>query len=466
MKDLRMVHSTLKRRSFLRGLAYGTPVAVGLPILEYLLNENGDAFAQDGSALPRRFGVFFWGNGRGVQAERWNPAQVGTTWDLSPQLMPLTAYKQYVNVVSGLNVKLANSPQGHHRGSVGILSGWDFETQPANGAPYRSTFQKQSIDQVIADSTAALTPFRSLELGISQRVNKVEGTTLQFISHNGPDNANPQEYDPVKLFDRVFKGVTSGPVGGEDPELIKKATEMKTSVLDSVLADLNGLEQRVGARDKARLEQHAENIRAIEKRLAGGGGGMGAQCTVPTRPSALANNPDGEPFVERTSALSSVLALALACDLTRVFTVHFSGSASNPVFHPLDITRGNHDISHDGAAGQDMIDRSTIFTMEQLGVVLGALMAGTEGDSNLLKQSAILVSSDTSDGSAHSVNDYPILVCGSAGGYFKNPSVHYRGKGESSSQVLLSLVRSMGIQASEFGGGESHVTESCAGIEA
>jgi hypothetical protein len=466
MKDLRMVHSTLKRRSFLRGLAYGTPVAVGLPILEYLLNDNGDAFAQDGSALPRRFGVFFWGNGRGVEADRWNPAQVGTTWDLSPQLMPLAAYKQYINVVSGLKVKLGNSPQGHHRGSVGVLSGWDFVTQPANGAPYRSTFQKQSIDQVIADATAPLTPFRSIELGISQRVNKAEGTTLQFISHNGPDNANPQEYDPVKLFDRVFKDAGAGPVGA-DPELIKKATEMKTSVLDSVLTDLNGLEQRVGARDKARLQQHAENIRAIEKRLMSEGGpGLSAQCAMPTRPGTLGSNPDGEPFVERTAALSSVLALALACDLTRVFSIHFSGSAANPVFHPLDLSRGNHDISHDGAAGQDDIDRSTIFTMEQLGVFLGALMAGTEGESNLLKQSSILVSSDTSDGSAHSVDDYPILVCGSGGGFFKSPSVHYRGQGESSSQVLLSLVRSMGIQATEFGGGESHVTESCAGIEA
>jgi hypothetical protein len=187
---------------------------------------------------------------------------------------------------------------------------------------------------------------------------------------------------------------------------------------------------------------------------------------MPTKRGERADDPEGEPFAERTSALSSVLALALACDLTRVFSIHFTGSAANPVLHPLDLTRGNHDISHDGAGGQDAIDRSTIFTMEQLGVVLGSLMAGIEGDSNLLKQSAILVSSDTSDGSAHSVKDYPILVCGSAGGFFKNPGVHHRGQGESSSQVLLSLVNSMGIPATEFGGGESHVTEACTAIHA
>jgi hypothetical protein len=97
---------------------------------------------------------------------------------------------------------------------------------------------------------------------------------------------------------------------------------------------------------------------------------------------------------------------------------------------------------------------------------LGAFESAVEGDSNLLKQSAILVTSDTADGSAHTVDDYPILVCGSAGGFFKNPGVHYRGVGENTSSVLLSLVRSMGIQATEFGSGGGHVTESATGIEA
>lgn len=463
MKQLRNVHSTVKRRAFLRGLAFGAPVAVGLPILDHFLNENGDAFAA-GEELPRRFGVFFWGNGRGVEAARWNPAQTGTAWELSPQLLPLAAFKDQLTVVSGLKVKLANSPQGHHRGSVGILSGNDFVTQPAGNAPYRSTFKDPSIDQQIAAVAGVGSAFKSLEIGISQRVNKVEGTTLQFLSHNGQDSGNPQEYDPVKLFDRLFAG--GGVPSGQDPELIQKAAEMKTSVLDSVLTDLNGLKGRVGGRDRMRLEQHAENIRAIEKRLAGGGPSLSAQCLAPVKPGALATNGDGEPFMERTAAMSQVLALALACDLTRVFSIHFSGSASNPVFHPLGITRGNHDISHDGAGGQADIDKSTIFTMEQFGVFLAALAAGTEGTSNLLKQSAILASSDTSDGSAHSVDDYPILIAGSAGGFFKTPGVHHRGKGESTSLVLLSLARSMGLEKAEFGGGDSHVTQSLTEIEA
>ena len=35
--------------------------------------------------------------------------------------------------------------------------------------------------------------FPSVEVGISNRVNGNEGTTLHYLSHNGPDSANPLE---------------------------------------------------------------------------------------------------------------------------------------------------------------------------------------------------------------------------------------------------------------------------------
>ena len=456
-----MIIRPIKRRTVLRGLACGVPVAIGLPILEAQLNSNGTAFAQ-GEPLPRRFGVFFWGNGRGVEADRWNPAQSGADWQLSPQLEPLAAYKNYLNVVSGTRVRLSNSPQGHHKGTVGILSGRDFITQEAGDAPFRSTYAGPSIDQTIAQAIGTETPFPSIEVGISERVIRGEGTTLQFLSHNGPDNANPPEYDPVELFDRIFGGVTSG---GGDPGVVQAVTAMKKSVLDSITQDLNALRLRVGTRDKTRLDQHLQNIRDIEKRL-GGAVDLSAQCASPTAPAELPDPDEGEPLVERMQAMSDLLALALACDMTRVFTVMYSGSAAGPVFSQLGITRGNHELSHEGEAAQDEIDRSTIFTMEQLGLLLGALNSAAEGDGTLLGQSAILVSSDCSDGAAHSVNDYPILVAGGAGGFLKNPGVHQATDGENSTQVLLTLVRAMGIQATEFGADGGLVSESCVAIEA
>ena len=66
-----------ERRSFLRGVLGGAAVAIGLPPLEKFLNVNGTAYAATGaSGFPRRFGLFYWGNGH--LAERWVPPQVGS----------------------------------------------------------------------------------------------------------------------------------------------------------------------------------------------------------------------------------------------------------------------------------------------------------------------------------------------------------------------------------------------------
>ncbi|MBT4741092.1 MAG: twin-arginine translocation signal domain-containing protein, partial [Rhodospirillaceae bacterium] len=53
---------TLNRRSFLRGTAAGSAVAVGLPFLDCFLNDSGTALAS-GAPIPLRFGSWFWGLG-------------------------------------------------------------------------------------------------------------------------------------------------------------------------------------------------------------------------------------------------------------------------------------------------------------------------------------------------------------------------------------------------------------------
>ena len=70
----------------LRGVFGGAAVAIGLPALEIFLNANGTAYAA-GDALPKRFGIFFWGNG--MLPDRWIPTGAGPTWDLPPTLAPL-----------------------------------------------------------------------------------------------------------------------------------------------------------------------------------------------------------------------------------------------------------------------------------------------------------------------------------------------------------------------------------------
>ncbi|HMI92858.1 MAG TPA: DUF1552 domain-containing protein [Polyangiales bacterium] len=456
----------IPRRTFLRGtLAGGIGVSIGLPLLEPMLNGNGTALAQD-AALPRRLGVFFFGNGRGVEVAKWRPTGTGASWTPSPLLAPLAGLKDYVSVVTGMNAKLDKSPQGHHRGSAAILSGYEFVTQPANNAPYRSTFQKPSIDQLVAAAVGSATPFKSLELATSSRVIKGEGTTIQYISHNGPDSPNPPEVEPGAVFDRLFAGggaMTSQPA---TPAVTDRLRELRSSVLDTVLVDLDAMHKRVGASDRIRLEQHTESIRAIERRLTTMPTAPAVQCDNPARPGAIAGSSGKEPLAERLDAFGDLLTLAMSCDLTRAFTIQWSGSAGGPVFWQVGATRAHHDLSHDGAGAQDVMEKITIFTMEELAKMLVKFRDTPDGAGNLLDSLALMATSDTSDGEAHSVNDYPIVIAGKAGGALKHPGVYYNSNGEHTNKVLLTLLRGVGVQIAEIGEGNNKQTEGATALEA
>ena len=60
---------------------------------------------------------------------------------------------------------------------------------------------------------------RAMSGGIAWRelTARGEGTTLTYLSHSGPDQPNPPEYDPAKLFARIFGGDFVAPVAGAPP---------------------------------------------------------------------------------------------------------------------------------------------------------------------------------------------------------------------------------------------------------
>jgi hypothetical protein len=464
----------IERRTFLRGtVAGGLTVSIGLPLLEAMLNQSGTALAQN-QPLPKRFGVFFWGNGRGVDVARWRPATSGAGWMPSPQLEPLAPVKDYVSVLTGMTARQNKSPQGHHNGSVSILSGYDFVTQEKGNAPYRSTFARPSIDQLAAATLGTTTRFKSIEVGISRRVITGEGTTIQYISHKGPDSGNPPEVNAKALFDRLFSGAAAKPATPATPTapaMSDALGALKKSVLDTVLEDLNALGKRVGAADKARLEQHAESIRAVERRLASapagvvGGAVGGPQCDMAKAPVDPPGSNNKEPIEERMVVMSDLLALALSCDVSRVFSIQFSGSAAGPVFWQVGATRGHHDMSHDGQATQSIIDACTIFTMKQLAVLLKKFKDTPDGAGNLLDSLALIASSDSSNGATHTVEDMPVLIAGKAGGALVHPGVHYASNKEHTNRVLLTLLRSVGVQIAELGEGNVRQTEGLSALQ-
>jgi hypothetical protein len=114
--------SAISRRTVLRGvLAGGASVVLPLPRLGAMLNGNGTAYA-NGTALPVRYGTWFFGNG--IIPERWVPTStgIGANWTLSEQLAPLQTVKPWLSVVTGTAIKLPDSAP-HATFPAGALSG-------------------------------------------------------------------------------------------------------------------------------------------------------------------------------------------------------------------------------------------------------------------------------------------------------------------------------------------------------
>jgi hypothetical protein len=461
-----MSKGRINRRTVLRGALGGLGISVALPPLEAMFNGNGTAYA-GGAAIPTRLGIFFWGNG--VKPDRWVPTNTGSNWTPSPSLAPLATagVSDYVNVVSG-TVITSGDERGHHSGTVGILSGAPLIAQPAGGAPYRSTFSMPSIDQVAANVIGKTSQFPSLEVGVSTRVNGNEGTTLHYLSHSGPDSPNPPEYDPSKLFARVFATFTPPTAGGAP--MVDATLGYRKSVLDAVLGDLMNVRARVGTADKSRIDLHAAGIRDLENRLMDASQPMAVTmaCKMPANPGSYPDLNGQEQIAQKTKAMSDLLAIALACNQTRVFSMMFSGSTASTVYWEVNLSEGHHQLTHDEPGDQPGVQASTVFTMQMFAQLLTSLKSVPEGAGNVLDNTAILASSCTSDGRFHDVRDYPILVAGRAGGYFKYPGVHYRSPtgNESCSNVLLSLLRSAGTNVTTVGGGGGLSTTTCGAIEA
>jgi hypothetical protein len=460
MRHIDKSRFTLSRRTMLRGTAYGTTVALALPLLEVMLNSHGDALA-GGAALPRRMITWFWGNGVALNDPnnpgaglRWTPPDQGPTYTLTPQLAPFTNVKDYVSILTGFNVGAANpGRRGHHDGCV-QFSGHPFIELPANGAPYASKFGGPSVDQVAAAAIGGETFLPSIQLAVSKRIIGSEGPTLQFLSHKGPDEPLTQIFNPQEAWNQLFGSFTVP----DDP-----TKPHRIASLDAVKADVERLKMKVGAADKVRLDAHLSSIEQIRSQIDA----LAPICEIPPQPSETNEDIGGqEPLGPVNRAMSDLVALAFACDVTRIVSIQYTGSVGYTVFSDVGATLGHHDMTHDGSYN-DLIDETTVYTNEALAYLLEQLLAVTEGGTNALMNTVLYASSDASSGLTHSTGDMPIIVAGGGGGSLVHPGVHYRSNsGENNSDILLACLQAVVPEATEVGSQNGYSNTPCAAIKA
>ncbi len=447
-----MAHQKFSRRRMLRGMLAGSAVGLGLPLLDIFLNDHGDAMA-DGSGLPLRFGLWFWGNGNIPQF--WTPTGEGEgdAWALSEQLEPLAIHKSRMSVLSGYKV-LTGNDIAHKSGASGILTGRKLVLLGGENG----TFAAPSIDQAIANHFDGQAFHRSLESGVY-----IGATGEGTWSFKGEHDQNKPFNQPIDFFTHVFGDTFRLPGDTEvDPRL-----GLRRSILDGVLEDAANLERELGAHDRQRLDAHMTNIRALETQLARleeDPPMVGEACMQPANPGEIAVEADRTHFDEIHRLMAEMNAMALACNQTRVVSHWFSKSVNGAQFPGF--VDGHHRMTHDEAGDQPLVNEMTKYIMGQLAVFVSALEAVEEGDGTLLDNMLLMATTDCSLGRQHLLEEYPVMFFGNACGRIKE-DCHIRSSTlENASKIGLTVTRAMGMTDATFGADAGEASDSIGAVEA
>ena len=440
---------SLSRRHMLRGVLGGASVALALPALEAMTVGTAKA-----APLPPIFGLFYWANGlpwhaghgaeQAGQPDSWTPASTGAGFAATNLLTPLMPFQP--TVVTGLtpHTDVPPSPpaspgqeDGHMRGFMVAMTGDRIRPEGFDHPSHTLTALRPTLDQYVAKHEqfygSEKPLYNSLVVGASTARFHNYGH-WNDISYNGPDSLNTTVLDPNQLYNMLFTSTA-------DPAALGR----RASLLDAVKDDAKSLAGKLGSKDKQRLEAHLENLNSIQTRLQF----TGAACSAPTAPG----NPGD--LNEKTGVIAELLAVALACGMTRAFSFMLSSPASTHVFSNVGANNDMHSTCHAGS-WQNIYD-TTVYQMQCLATFLGKLEAHLDPEGNtLLDRACIFGVSEYGEGFKHGVAEMPCLMLGGCNGHIKR-GVHVRDPGGNYSKAHLTMLRAMGLEHATWGwnGGET-----------
>ena len=435
-----MSHKLLSRRTLLRGVLGGATVALALPTLDAMLPSQAKA-----APLPPIFGIFYWANGMpwhdGHGAEQaghpdlWTPAATGPGYAPSELLAPLADYQP--SVITGLTPYTVIPPEppgqgdGHMRGFMVAMTGASMRPAGFDQPNHILTAQRPTLDQLVAKDPAfyAEQPaaYGSLVLGVSTARFHDFGH-WNAISYNGPDSLNQPILDPMQLFNMLFAVPT-------DVDLLAR----RASLLDAVKEDAKSLKVRLGAADRARIDAHLDHIGEIQKRLVL----TGVACEAPGAPVAT------EDLVAKTEIMSELLAKALACGVTRVFSFMLTSPATTHVFSNLGVANDMHSTCH--AGDWNAVHAITLYQMQAFAAFLGKLAAATDATGqSVLDRSIVFGTSEYGEGYKHSDAEMACILAGGGNGKLKK-GVHVRAPGDNFSKAHVTMLRAAGLPTPTFG---------------
>lgn len=435
-----LTNRKLARRTVLRGL--GTTLA--LPLLESMLPVRG-ARALEKQVYPTRFvGAFV---PHGVAPGYWIPQSAAPGFKYPYVYEPLEPFRKQVVITSGMWAKSSENPPGVTGADHFVAAAFLSATKPkkTTGADIQAG---TSLDQMIAAQIGTGNLLPSVQLAVedpgANSSNCGEGYSCVYtntISWAAPTRPLPMEINPQTMFERMFGD-------GSSPEERRARRSSAKSILDSVSGKLTGLMSEVPHADQMRLEQYAEDVREVERRLA-----------IAEKASASTPNvsvPYGVPesFHEHIQVQWDLLALAFQADITRVGTMLFARDLTSRVYPEAGTNISFHGGSHHAEDPQRIADYAKLnrYHVQMLTYLVKKLDGIKEGDGTLLDHSLILYGSNMGNSNQHLHYDVPAVLVGGAGGRLKGDRhLSYASRTVPTGNLLLSILDLFDVKADHFG---------------
>jgi hypothetical protein len=384
------------------------------------------AFAAEQS--PRRMLAIC--NNLGLLSGGFFPQGAGKDYELSAYLKNLESFRNDFTVFSGVSHP---DVDGSHSSEVCFLTA---APHPGNGG-FRNSI---SLDQYMAERIGVKTRFPSLTLGVNVNLGQ------RSLSWTGSGVMIPCEDSASAVYRHMF-------LQGTEEEVERQISRLKLgeSIMDAVAEHGGRLEQNLGPRDRARLDQYVTGVRDLERRLV-----LARDWERKPKPKA----PEPEPkdpdsnraYMEKVRLMYDMARLAFETDSTRLITLFLDSSNSPAIdLQGVKITDGYHNLSHHGKNPSKLEQLTAIDTwhMKLLAELLGKLKPVQENGHTLLDRTMVLYGSNFGDANKHTTTNMPIIL---AGGGFKHGQhlAFDTNKNYPLPNLFVSMLQRMEIESNRF----------------
>ena len=307
-----------------------------------------------------------------------------------------------------------------------------------------------TIDQIIAQKIGQENLMPSMQLAVedpgANSSNCGEGYSCTYtntISWSSPTSPLPMELNPQVVFERMFGD-------GSTAELRAARRKRDQSILDSLTGSLARLRRDVSASDRQRIDEYAQNVDEIERRLQIA---MKASNVVPENVAVPVGVPQS--FDEHIKLQFDLLALAFEADITRVGTLLFARDLTGRTYPESEApTAGFHGVSHHGEDPRRIAElaKINVYHVKMIAHLADTLSKKRDGDGTLLDHSMILYGSNMGNSNQHVHYDVPHVLIGGLNGKLKGGRhLAYPSKTVPTGNLLLSVLEKYDIHQDSIG---------------